>query len=257
LALTTIIFDLGGTLIEYAGNYDKWPDLETPGFHAAYDFLEDELTLPPFAHFRDTGFALLPLLWRQAQLTEANFQVVDLLAATLRGIGARLTDATAVSPGLEFPVELVAAAAAQYTTAIQTQAAVMPHAVETVAAIKAEGFKIGLISNTMFPGSAHQADLVRFGLADYFDTMVFSADENKWKPTPAPFLHALDVLQENGAAAVYIGDDPASDVVGAHAAGMKAIYFQSSHRFQLPDGVIPDGAIHTLPELLKLLASWG
>ena len=244
MTLNTIVFDLGGTLIEYAGEYDSWPDLETPGFRAAYAFLQQEMELPPFARFRDTGFSLLPLLWRQAQRTTANFRVVDLLTATLNAVGAGS------------PNGLVDEAAAQYTAAIQAQAWLIPDARETLAAVKEAGFKIGLVSNTMFPGKAHQEDLIRFGLADFFDTMLFSADENKWKPTPDPFLHVLEALQERGETAVYIGDDPASDVVGAQSAGMRAIYYRSSNRFALPADVKPDAAVTALPELPDLLQSW-
>ena len=54
---------------------------------------------------------------------------------------------------------------------------------------------MALLSNTMFEGSVHIADLQRFNLDTYFDAMLFSADENKWKPIAAPYLHLLDKLQ--------------------------------------------------------------
>ena len=51
--IRAVIFDLGGTLIEYAGSYLHWPELETPGFMAAYEHLNGQgavsythLTLP-------------------------------------------------------------------------------------------------------------------------------------------------------------------------------------------------------------------
>ena len=56
--------------------------------------------------------------------------------------------------------------------------------------------------------------------------------------------------------AVYLGDDPASDVVGGQAAGLRTIYFPSSQRFHLPAGAEPDAEIGSLTELLPLLASW-
>ena len=42
MAIKTIIFDLGGTLIEYAGPYAVWPDLERPGLTAAYNALANK-----------------------------------------------------------------------------------------------------------------------------------------------------------------------------------------------------------------------
>jgi len=244
--IKTVVFDLGGTLIEYAGNYLSWPELETPGFAAAYAYLQQQqYTMPLFDDFRQTGFSLLPSMWQAAIRRERNFRVVDLLTATLAKLG-------------EFPVlsDDAAQAATQYGAAIQAQAVVVQQAVETVFQIKAAGYKVGLVSNTMFPGAMHQADMDRFGLAPYFDEMVFSADVNKWKPNADPFNHVLTALGANADTAVYIGDDPASDVVGGQAAGMRTIYFKSSHRFSTPEGVQADAEIEELAELLPLISQW-
>jgi putative hydrolase of the HAD superfamily len=108
----------------------------------------------------------------------------------------------------------------------------------------------------MFPGEMHRTDMARFGLLDHFDTTLFSADVNKWKPNADPFLHVLDVLGVRAETAVYIGDDPASDVVGGRAAGLRTIYFPSSSRFPTLDAIQPHGKINSLAELLPLLASW-
>lgn len=246
--IKTIIFDLGGTLIDYAGPYQNWPELETPGFQAAYHYLSQNsngIVLPDFARFREAGFNLLPRMWQAAIRHEQNLQVQDLLrqALTQSGINA-ISD------------EQLATAAAHYGRAIQSQAELIKQAVPTVAQIKAAGYKVGLVSNTMFPGQMHQEDMARFGLLPYFDALVFSADANKWKPNPDPFLEVLAELHADPETAVYIGDDPASDVKGGQAAGMHTIYFRSSQRFAPPDGLIPDAEISHLSELNPLLAHW-
>lgn len=246
MAIETVVFDLGGTLIEYAGSYAAWPELETPGFSAAYDFFRQRYeTIPIFDDFRQAGFALLPPLWQAATRHERNLRVVDLLKAALAE--------TAVSHIL---TEDIMEAACRYGGAIQAQATVMPQAVETVRQVKAAGFKVGLVSNTMFPGTLHRADMERFGLTPYFDEMVFSADVNKWKPNADPFHHVLTALGAGADTAVYVGDDPASDVVGGQAAGMRTVYFKSSHRFIPPAGVQADAEITELAELLPLLSRW-
>ena len=241
--IQAIIFDLGGTLIEYAGPHDAWPELETPGFQAAYDVWQTAgLPVPPFAQVQGAGFARLPRRWQAATRGEANLRLVDLLAETLTDCGL-----TAVSP------TLLATAATQYQAAIQQQAAMIPHAPEVLASLKAAGYRLGLLSNTMFAGEAHVADLQRFGLDGYFDAMLFSGDAGKWKPTAAPFLHVAAELGIDPETAVYIGDDPASDVVGGQRAGMRTIHFQSSQRFPTPDGVTAHAAISQLAELPALL----
>ncbi len=246
MAVETVVFDLGGTLIEYAGEYETWPELETPGFAAAYDALsQNGTTLPPFEDFRQAGFSHLPRMWQAATRKEANLQVHALLGESLADLGVN-----------HFANGDLLAAAQAYGAAIQQQAWLIEGALEAVTAVKAAGYKVGLVSNTMFPGEMHQADMARFGLLDHFDATVFSADVNKWKPNAEPFLHVLAELGMAAETAVYVGDDPASDMVGGRAAGMRTIYFPSSQRFHLPDDLKPDGQITSLAELLPLLASW-
>jgi len=132
----------------------------------------------------------------------------------------------------------------------------MPAAQETLAQMETSGYKIGLLSNTMFTGEAHKEDLERFRLSRYFETMLFSADVNKWKPNAAPFLQVLDELGVQPGAAVYVGDDPRSDVVGGRRAGMHTIHVKTSSRFRDSDGVMPDAQITDLTELGPLLLSW-
>ena len=128
---------------------------------------------------------------------------------------------------------------------------------DTLIALKEQGYKLGLLSNTMFDGSIHVADLERFELDPYFDAMLFSADLNMWKPNAAPYHYLLDKLGAAPANAVFIGDSPVHDVVGGKGAGMHAIYFRSSDRFGEPDGVQPDATIDQLDELPRLLTGWG
>ena len=246
MSIEAVIFDLGGTLIEYAGPFAAWPELETPGFMAAYNHLKQAgSAMPKFLQFREVGFEMLPVRWGMASAGERNLRLVDLLAEVLAACGVN-----------EIPAERLTAAAKQYQSAVTEQAVVLPNAAETLAQLKRAGYKIGLVSNTMFSGAAHREDLDRFGLTGYFDTMLFSADANKWKPTADPFLQVLSELRAAPEASVYIGDAPDSDVVGSQRAGMRAIHIVSSQRAHQLNGIRPDAQIHDLAELPPLLASW-
>jgi HAD superfamily hydrolase (TIGR01509 family) len=246
MSIDAIIFDLGGTLIEYAGPYQSWPDLETPGFQAAYTYLEEAgADLPPFEQFRDAGFEILPGQWQRAVAGEANLQLATLLDEVVRACNGQ----NGVKP------EQIATAAARYEAAICRQAKPLPGAAEALTYVKERGYRMGLLSNTMFRGEAHRRDLERFGLGGYFDAMLFSGDAAKWKPNPAPFLHLLDELEAEAETAVFIGDSPAHDIVGAQQAGMQAILIRSSQRFPLPDTIRPDAAIQALAELPAALTT--
>jgi putative hydrolase of the HAD superfamily len=244
--IEAIIFDLGGTLIEYSGGYTSWPDLETPGFAAAHRFLCDRgVEMPELDRFRLVGFDLLPGRWREATSGHRNLTLEDLMAEVLLNLKVPLPAA-----------ELIDGAAIAYEDAVRAEARPIPHGREVVATLKADGYRLGLISNTMFGSRAHINDLERFGLAGFFDTMLFSADHNKWKPRPDPFLHVMAELNVTPSEAVFVGDDPASDVVGGQRVGMKTIYFPSSQRFPSPDGVVSDGRINDLLELPLVLAAF-
>ena len=129
----------------------------------------------------------------------------------------------------------------------------IPHGREIVAQLASEDLKIGLISNTMFSGQSHIIDLKKYGLVDFFDTMLFSADVNMWKPNVAPFHAVLQYLDVEPGAAVFVGDDPAADVVGGRRAGMLTVHYPSSQRFSSADGVNPDATINNLLELPEVL----
>ncbi|MCA9961456.1 MAG: HAD family hydrolase [Anaerolineales bacterium] len=247
MTLTTIIFDLGGTLVEYAGPYGVWPDLETPGLQAAYQLLQEKgVRLPDFAQFRDTGFALLPGRWQGAVEGKRNLRLVDFLHEILHAC----CGVNGIAPAW------LDAAATQYEDAICGQAHPLAGAQETLAALKAQGYRLGLLSNTMFTGAAHINDLRRFGLDGYFDAMLFSADVNKWKPQAAPYEQLVAELGGGVETAVFIGDSPEHDIIGAHNAGLRAILIRSNQRFDLPDHVQPDAIIYRLTELPDLLAQW-
>lgn len=243
--IRAVIFDLGGTLIEYAGSYDTWPELETPGFEAAYTSLtEAGVSLPPFEAFRAQGFAILPRRWQGATEGRANLRLVDLLAEVLAGLHV-----TAVP-------QSVAKAAERYQTAVCRQAYPIEAALKTLTAVQAQGYRLGLLSNTMFSGAAHKADLRRFGLDGYFDATLFSADAAKWKPSPAPFEHLVEELAITPQQAVFVGDSPVHDVAGGRAAGLWTIYFRANDRFGEPGAFQPDATISHLSQLPDVLAVW-
>jgi putative hydrolase of the HAD superfamily len=72
------------------------------------------------------------------------------------------------------------------------------------------------------------------GLDAFIDALVVSAEAQVSKPDPGIFRIALDLLQLEAAQAVMIGDSWAADVVGARAAGIRAIWFNPG-RAAAPD----------------------
>ena len=243
--IEAVIFDLGGTLIEYTGGYSSWPDLETPGFLASYEYLaKRDVSLPSFERYRMVGFDILPKRWRLATSGEQNLTVTSLLTDVLESFNISVTE-----PGL------LAAASKKYEAAVCADARPIANGHFVISQLKTQGYKIGLVSNTMFSGEIHRGDLARFNLDSFFDSMLFSADAGKWKPNASAFHEVLGHLDVEPAASLFVGDDPAADVIGANRAGMVSVHLRSGQRFPSPDGVKPDLTIVDLSELPGAIAN--
>ncbi|MGD8804213.1 MAG: HAD family hydrolase [Chloroflexota bacterium] len=241
--IKTVIFDLGGTLIEYAGEHDAWPQLEEPGLNEAYAILtEAGLELPGRQKFQEVAFETLPGRWADATAGKQNLTTAGFLAEVLDLLQAQQPDRRTLD-----------LAVTRYEAAVCAGAIMVPHAQAVVEQLSQDGYRLGLISNTMYSGQSHLADMERFGLSGYFESMLFSADANKWKPTRAPFNHVMSELRANPESTVFIGDDPGADVIGARRAGMHVVHFHSSDRFPSQGNELPDATIDDLRQLESVL----
>jgi 2-haloalkanoic acid dehalogenase type II len=94
---------------------------------------------------------------------------------------------------------------------------VLPGVRETLGCLSAGGLRLAVIANW---DSSLAERLAELGLADYFATIVSSAEAEAAKPSPAIFELALEGLGVRPKRALHIGDSLA-DEVGAQAAGMQ------------------------------------
>jgi len=73
-------------------------------------------------------------------------------------------------------------------------------------------------------------DLVRAGVADYFDYRLSPADTGTSKPDPRMFEAVLARAGLAASAMVHIGDEPWYDIEGAHRAQVRAIWVNRTGR---------------------------
>jgi putative hydrolase of the HAD superfamily len=93
-------------------------------------------------------------------------------------------------------------------------------------ALKAGGYRIGLISNTgRTPGRTMRKVLEGYGLSRCFDAMTYSDEVGYIKPCRRIFEVALRDLGARPEHTVHVGDHPLLDVYGAKAIGCRAILF--------------------------------
>ena len=137
-------------------------------------------------------------------------------------------------------------------------------AAETLAALKARGFGVGLISNTgRTPGSVLRTILGELGLAASIDVMVFSNEHGHCKPRPSIFeelRRGLDVRYDE---MVFVGDNLYADVHGAQSCGMRAVHFDPPTRGtavapHVEHGltIVADARVTALGELVRVIESF-
>jgi len=96
----------------------------------------------------------------------------------------------------------------------------VPGAHDALVRLKAAGLRLAVISNA--EGRVAE-DLAIAGLAEHFETIVDSHRVGVSKPDPRIFAIALERLGARADESVYVGDLYAIDVLGARAAGLRAI----------------------------------
>ena len=113
---------------------------------------------------------------------------------------------------------------------------------------------IGLVSDGN--PDLQRAKLDALGLTKSFDVVVLSdeLDRHRRKPDPAPFRAALRALDTDPADAVFVGDRPDKDGVGAAAVGMRFVRVLTGEYRAAPDRVTPwlttPSVTDALPRLL-------
>jgi putative hydrolase of the HAD superfamily len=248
MPLRGVIFDMGGTLLHYNAPNSTWEDTEKTGARGVYTVLREHgYPLPPESE-------ALPAAWDHAlsfwqRLDEHN--VADLNIAHVIGL---LIKAWGIG---DAPPEVVNAAATAYMHTIQGHVRPLEGAAATLKALRDQGWRVGLISNTMWPGDDHRRDLDRYALTPYLEHLIFSADVDAWKPHGDVFQMGLDALGLQADETVYVGDSLYFDVWGAQQAGLRGVWIKQDNHW-LPEGisVTPDATIEALPELLDVIKPW-
>jgi len=96
---------------------------------------------------------------------------------------------------------------------------IRPDAVPAAAQLKADGFKLGLMSDC-----THELPRIwgELPIAQYFDATVFSVNEGHCKPDQRLYARICDLLDVEPEECLYVGDGGGRELSGADAFGMRA-----------------------------------
>ena len=129
---------------------------------------------------------------------------------------------------------------------LQLWSRVMPDTPAFLEGLVAQGYFLGVISNST---GTLEGQLIRLGLARYFQAILDSAIVGIQKPHPGIFKLALQRAGVEGSEAVFVGDTYATDVGGAQLAGLTGVLMDGVGAY--PDAACP--RISSLPELARIL----
>ncbi|MBA3655691.1 MAG: HAD family hydrolase [Actinobacteria bacterium] len=233
MALAAVVFDWGGTLTDPL-NFEELTDLwRLAARHIAPD-REDELC----ARLEQIEGAL----WAGVAKDQKAFSLSDILKKASDELGVDVAEA------------LLEEAGTHHLDVWTPHIVHDPEAAPTLAALKGEGLKIGLLSNTHWPRAFHERFLERDGLAEFIDVRCYTSEMERTKPHPAAYRTVLRELDVAPAAAAFVGDRLYDDIFGAKALGLRTVHRRDRN---VPGfDVQPDAVIDRLPELIPLVDKW-
>lgn len=210
-------------------------------------------TLYPYRAFVRSGFrAVASRLAAERRLRPAAVLRVLCRALASGGRGHELQELCA---RFELPESLVGSLAdliREHTPSLR-----LPReSAEVLRTLKAN-WSIGVLTNGEPP--IQRRKVAALGIGDLVDEVVFAAEcgDGTGKPAPSAFHAALERLNVEAARAVFVGDDPRTDMEGAAAVGMKTIhmmnYFGQDERCGAPGCRIHVRRLDLIPAIAEQL----
>ncbi len=237
--LRAVLFDLGDTLFDL--KTDDPRRFLARGIQVAYQRLVDRgCSLPPPQKYHRRVVWTVERAYMWSLLTLREVRLLDVIRKAHRRLG----------------VELDLPAAEDYARAcnepLRSVFTLIPGADKMLSRVRAAGYRIGLVSNTMMISAVLDEDLTTAGIIEYFDARVYSSDVGYLKPHPKVFQTALGQLGVAAEESMFVGDKINMDVKGAKRLGMTAVLVAADGR--VPAGRYrPDHIVRKATEVPSLL----
>ena len=208
-AIKAVLFDLGGTLIYFDGN---WAEVAEAANRELYLHLQQQGLRLDEKLFLDEFRGRLEEYYLQRDTEFIEYTTAHVLRSLLAELGyPELADDT-LAPSLK---KLYAVSQAHWKPE--------EDALATLARLRGADYRLGVISN-----AADDADVQRLvdnaGIRGYLDFVLSSAACGIRKPNPRIFQIALERWHLASSEAVMVGDTLGADILGARNAGIYSIW---------------------------------
>ena len=127
--------------------------------------------------------------------------------------------------------------------------------------LRADGTRVGVLSNTVWPREWHDEIFERDGVLDLIDGAVYSSEIPWTKPAPEAFRAAMDAVGiSNPGRCAFVGDRLFDDIWGAAQVGMHTVHLPHS---AIPREQVghsegePDAVVQRISEVYDAVVSLG
>ena len=229
-----ILFDYGNTLVHYFYS-EEFPEYRRAGLSEVKRYLEQQgLSLPPDKVI--------------AKREEAeNFEAPD---SRVRALEDRLVRIF----GLDVEAatdKLLREACVRFLGPMFSVSRLYDDTHEALHLLRRKGVRMCIVSNTSWgsPGDPWREEMVKHGVADRVDEIVFCRDVGFRKPARVIFEHAMAKLDVRSEDCLFVGDSMKHDIAGARDVGIEALLIDHGHRHKWAD----EDHVHDLGSLVQKL----
>jgi putative hydrolase of the HAD superfamily len=227
--ITTILFDMDGTLIEHTWQLEQIT-------HALFDRFAGQFSSLTHDDFFNTFWQKRNDMWAM------------MLDGILDGPSAAKYSYVNTLRALGQDDSLAGAMLAEWDNLVLNEVFPFEDTFEVLTALRSR-YTTGILTNGYV--ALQRAKIKRHNLAAYVDFTLVSEEAGYHKPDKRVFLKALELAgNPPPGQTIYVGDNPVADIEGAKNAGLHPILMDPRDYFSAPADVIK---IHQLRQLLPLL----
>lgn len=241
MKLKAILFDLGGTLLDFEHHQD-FDEVLKLAHQALRTYLVSEGFDIPFQKIVDVTNGIFDAYFEFASMTFLEIDATILYSAKLYHLGIE-----------EYTnEELISGAMTTFEDQIINNYYIYEDTKSVLSTLKGREVKLGLVSNNNCSYVFDQL-LQIYDLEKYFDATVVSSEVGIRKPHKGIFFHCLNQLKVHGENAMFVGDRLREDIQGATNVGMKSVWINRTNESLTSETSKPSYEINHLTELLDIL----
>ena len=238
--LEAVLLDLGDTLVHMSR---PWDDVFHANLEALHNYLMKLGLRLDFDQFAETFIRIFEDAAARADVYKIEIPMGDIIAKVLRKSKLEVLG-----------VDLIRNAEVEFFRPEVAAWQLYPDTLETLAALKSHGLKLGVISNAKSDWAVH-AILAKNGIEGFFGVIVTSASLRIRKPRAEIFIRALTNMGAKPSETVFVGDSVEADISGARIVGMRSIHVlrrpvESTHP------ACPEATVTSLREAASQIAAW-